>query len=336
MKQFVILYIKQHKRLLIALLLIFATFAVSFYLYSLPMEAVTYPILFSTLLGGVFTVIDFLRARNKFRQLSEISKLSSSMITSLPAIENVEDKGYQAIIEAIQRENESLENASAEQYTDMVDYYTLWVHQIKIPITAMSLSLQNEDTPLSNKLSSDLFQIKQYVDMVLAYLRLNSNSTDYVFKEYDLDTIIRQAIAKFSDEFIDRKIHLIYEPIKTVVITDEKWLAFVIEQILSNALKYTRHGSIKIYLTDKSLLHIEDTGIGISPEDLPRIFERGYTGYNGREDRSASGIGLYLCKRVCDNLRADISITSELGKGTAVHINLEQYDLNVERLFTKM
>ncbi len=336
MKQFVILYIRQHKRLLIALLLIFVTFAVSFYLYGLPMDAVIYPILFSTLLGGVFAGIGFLRAGYKFRQLLEISRLSSSMISSLPAIENIEDQGYQAIIEALRLENKNLMDASAEQYRDMVDYYTLWAHQIKIPITAMSLSLQNEDTQVSNKLSSDLFQIQQYVDMVLAYLRLNSNSTDYVFKEYDLDTIIRQAVAKFSDEFIDRKIHLIYEPVRASVVTDEKWLAFVIEQILSNALKYTRQGSIKIYLTNKSSLHIEDTGIGISPEDLPRIFEKGYTGYNGREDHSASGIGLYLCKRICDNLGAGIRITSELNKGTAVHINLEQSDLHAERLLTKM
>ena len=194
----------------------------------------------------------------------------------------------------------------------------------------MRLTLQNEDTPLSRKLTSDLFQIEQYVEMVLAFMRLDSDSSDYVFKEYDIDAIIKQAVTKFASEFIDRKIRLKYEPIDQTVITDEKWFSFVIEQLLSNALKYTRKGSIKIYMQKPMTLCIEDTGIGIAPEDLPRIFEKGYTGYNGRKDKKASGIGLYLCKRICSNLKIDLYVTSELDQGTTIHINLEQYDLKLK------
>ena len=212
----------------------------------------------------------------------------------------------------------------------MIDYYTVWAHQIKTPIAAMRLTLQNEDTPLTRKLTNDLYRIEQYVEMVLTFLRLNSDSTDYVFKEYDLDNIVKSAVKKFSSEFIGRKLRLIYDPLNTSVITDEKWLSFVIEQVLSNALKYTPSGSITISLVGEKTLRIEDTGIGIAPSDLPRIFENGYTGFNGRTDKKASGIGLYLCRRVCNNLGHTITANSTVDMGTAIDIDLTQTKLEME------
>ena len=199
-----------------------------------------------------------------------------------------------------------------------------------IPYGHIRLTLQNEDSPLSRKLTNDLYRIEQYVEMVMTFLRLNSNSTDYVFKEYDLDTIVRSAVKKFSSEFIDRKLRLIYEPLNTSVITDEKWLSFVIEQILSNALKYTPTGSIKISLVKEKTLRIEDTGIGIAPSDLPRIFDNGYTGFNGRTDKRASGIGLYLCKRICNNLGHGITANSKVDVGTIIDIDLSQFKIETE------
>ena len=212
----------------------------------------------------------------------------------------------------------------------MIDYYTVWAHQIKTPIAAMRLTLQNEDTPLTRKLTNDLYRIEQYVEMVLTFLRLNSDSTDYVFKEYNLDNIVKSAVKRFSSEFIGRKLRLIYDPLNTSVITDEKWLSFVIEQVLSNALKYTPSGSITISLVGEKTLRIEDTGIGIAPLDLPRIFENGYTGINGRTDKKASGIGLYLCRRVCNNLGHTITANSTVDVGTAIDIDLTQTKLEME------
>lgn len=194
----------------------------------------------------------------------------------------------------------------------------------------MRLHLQNEDTALSRNLASDLYRIEQYADMVLTFLRLNSESTDYVFREHDLDTIVRSAVKKFSSEFIYRKLSLDYKPLNTTVITDEKWLSFVIEQVLSNALKYTPSGSITITLENEKTLRIRDTGIGIAPEDLPRIFENGYTGYNGRTDKKASGIGLYLCRRVCSDLGHTITASSVVDSGTVIDIDLAQTKLEIE------
>lgn len=323
-------YLYQHRMILISSLLFCAIFAAAFALCRLPLGAVAYPAVLCAVIGASFMAIDFYRARRKLKQLSEISKLAAMMITSLPDVETIEDSGYQNIIDSLRTEITDLEEQTSSRYRDMMDYYTVWVHQIKTPIASMRLTLQNEDTPLSRKLSADLFRIEQYVEMVLAFLRLGSDSSDYVFRKLDIDPIVRQAVKKFAAEFIDRRITLEYEPLSESVVTDEKWLSFVIEQVLSNALKYTREGSIKIYLEKPKTLCIEDSGIGIAPEDLPRVFDQGYTGYNGRTDKKASGLGLYLCKRICKNLGSNISIASEPDRGTKVMINLEQYDTRKE------
>ena len=194
----------------------------------------------------------------------------------------------------------------------------------------MQLSLQGEDSPLSRKLRLDLFHIEQYVEMVLTYLRLDSDDTDYVIRECEVDDILKRTLKKFAPEFIARKLSLRYEPVEIRAVTDEKWLGFVIEQLLSNALKYTYEGGVTIESAERCVLCIRDTGIGIAPEDLPRIFERGFTGCNGRSGRSSSGLGLYLCRRICTNLGHGISAKSTPGEGTAILLDLNQRRLDVE------
>ena len=229
-----------------------------------------------------------------------------------------------AAIAALRRAAAERETADAARYREMVDYYTAWVHQIKTPIAAMRLTLQPDDTPNARRLMSQLLRIEQYVDMVLMYLRLDEGTSDYVIRACDLDGIIRQSLRKFAGEFIDRKLTLHYEPLHLSVVTDEKWLGFVVEQVLSNALKYTPAGGrIRIY-GDGETLVIADSGIGIRPEDLPRVFEKGFTGYNGREDKKSTGIGLYLCRRVMDRLNHGISIVSRPGQGTLVRLDLSR------------
>ena len=205
----------------------------------------------------------------------------------------------------------------------------MWTHQIKTPIAAMRLLLQEEETPVSREMQGELFQVEQYVQMALQYLRMEKMNTDLVFERQELDSLIHQAVRKYAQLFIRRKISLQYEDVHCEVLTDEKWLEFVLEQILSNALKYTRQGKIKIYMDPQSpkTLVIEDTGIGIAPEDLPRIFERGYTGYNGRADKRSTGIGLYLCKQIMDRLSHTIRIESEMGVGTRVYLGLDTVEL---------
>lgn len=323
-------YLKQRWRVYVAGTVFCIIFTVSFLLYHLPTLAVIYPALLCAVVGFVMMVFDFLRMKQKHEELCRIKSITDTITDIFPKIDGIEDADYQEIIRLVGEEHNRYRITTDRKYSDMIDYYTVWAHQIKTPIASMRLHLQNEDSALARKLSADLHRVEQYVEMVLTFLRLNSESTDYVIKEYDLDNIIRQAVRKFSFEFIGRKLSLVYEPLNTTVLTDEKWLSFVIEQVLSNALKYTTSGSITITLEPEKKLRIRDTGIGIAPEDLPRIFENGFTGYNGRSDKKASGIGLYLCKRICSNLGHTITVKSIVDMGTIITIDLAQAELVVE------
>lgn len=305
-------------------------FIISFILYRLPVKAVMYPAILCLLATLFLMLHDFIQVKRRHDILSSIRSIADITNLPMPTAKSIEEEDYQQIINRLSQEHNSYRTNAQCRFSDMTDYYTVWVHQIKTPIASMRLNLQNEDTPLSRKLSADLFRIEQYVEMVLTFLRLNSDSTDYVIKEYDLDSIIRQTVRKFAGDFISRKLSLVYEPLNAKVITDEKWLSFVIEQVLSNALKYTPSGSITITLEPDKKLCIQDTGIGIAPEDLPRIFENGFTGYNGRSDKKASGLGLYLCKRICNNLGHSITATSTVDVGTAITIDLSQNRLITE------
>ena len=323
-------YLKSKQKLLAALALFAATFIVAFLLYKLPLMAIIYPMALCLLFGAIICAADFSHEKKKHELMCDIKKLSTSMAEHLPAAQSIEEGDYQELLRILCRENSEIEVSSKTSYREMVDYYTVWAHQIKTPIASMKLSLQGEDSPLARKLSSDLFRIEQYVEMVLAFLRIDSDYSDYVFRRRDIDGIIRQSVRKFASEFIGRKISLEYGEIHKDIVTDEKWLSFVLEQLLSNALKYTREGSIRIYLRGENTLCIADTGIGIASEDLPRIFEKGYTGANGRSDMTASGLGLYLCKKICDKLGIKIAAESEIGKGTVISLDLEQYALKKE------
>lgn len=323
-------YIKGRRYIFIVGAVFFLVFACSFMLYHLPLGAVIYPTALCVFIGIIIIIFDFRRVRREHEAMRQIRTITDAMSDIFSDNGDIRDEDYQRIIRLISEEHgEYCANAS-RKYSDMIDYYTVWAHQIKTPIASMRLHLQNEDTPLSRKLTSDLYRVEQYVEMVMTFLRLDTESTDYVFAEHDLDQIVRASVKKFSSEFIGRKLSLVYEPLNTTVVTDEKWLSFVIEQVLSNALKYTPNGSITITLEDDKTLRIHDTGIGIAPEDLPRIFENGYTGYNGRTDKRASGIGLYLCRRVCSVLGHKITAKSVPDEGTTVDIDLAQTKLEIE------
>lgn len=315
-------YLRQKLKSICIFIVFFAIFIISFMLYHLPLCAVLYPIVLCIIIGIVYVIIDFLQLKRMHDTLTRINSISDLADENFPIINSICDKDYQDIIHIIKAEHDKYCIDMNNKYEDMINYYTVWAHQIKTPISSMRLNLQNEDSALSRKILADLFRVEQYVEMVLTFLRLNSNSTDYVFKEYDLDKIIKNTIKKFASEFINRKISLLYEPIDEKIVTDEKWLSFVIEQVISNALKYTPKGNITITYTNDKKLCIQDTGIGIAKEDIPRIFENGYTGYNGRINKRSSGIGLYLCKCICDKLGYKISAESIPYIGTTIIIDL--------------
>ena len=310
-----------------------AVFAAVFALYGIRMEAAWYPILITALFGVIMLAAGFVRYDKRRRNMARILSsdgLFPDAADILPKAESLEEEDYHELLgkmEAVFRKKKGEWDASRR---DMDDYYATWVHQIKAPIAVMKVMLQQEDTPENRELSAELFRVEQYAEMALCYVRLGEGASDLVIQEYDLDTIIRKAVRKYAGQFIRRRIRLVYEGTAVRVITDEKWLSFIIEQLLSNAVKYTSEGSVTIAVEDGKKLSVTDTGIGISPEDMPRIFEKGYTGYNGRLDKKSTGIGLYLCRKAAEKLGHVLTAESEPGKGSRFTIDLESYPFRAE------
>lgn len=328
-KKLIFAYVKYSRKIIFLMIVIVALFAAAFFLYSVPVEIVLYASLMCVAVIAPFVAYDFYRFCKTHKQLQKLEKSIILRADNMPQAENLLIEDYQKLIETGFADKMKVAAKSDEMRRDLIDYYTMWVHQIKTPIAAMDLLLQNsqteENAKVLSEIGTELFKIEQYVEMVLNYLKIgNDAQTDFAFKEYNLDLIVRDAVHKYAKLFIRKRIALDYKELDCQVLTDKKWLLFVIEQILSNSIKYTQSGKISIYMDGKSSksLVIEDTGMGISEEDLPRIFDNGFTGYNGRKDSKATGMGLYLCKSILTKMSHKIKIESVVGKGTRVIIDL--------------
>ena len=322
-------YLKARGQGALMLILSSAIFAGVFALFGLAWQASLYAALLCLPLLLALLIPDYLKYRERRSILKALLREGALSPDRLPAPRDPVEADYQALLRSLLDEKAKLSREASARYDDMTEYYTLWAHQIKTPIAAMRLLLQ-EDGAGTKALPEELFRIEQYVEMALCYLRLDGHVSDYVLRPTDLDEVIRQALRKYASQFIRRKIRLEYEPVGQQALTDEKWLSFVLEQVLSNALKYTPGGTISIRLEPPLTLTVSDTGIGIAPEDLPRVFEKGYTGLNGRVDKRATGIGLYLCRRIMTRLGHGIRITSRPGEGTTVRLDLATQPLEIE------
>lgn len=320
-------YLKKSRLYLLSILLPAIITGVIFYLYHLPAEPAIYVTVLWIFSGSMALLYGYWGYRKKYRQLLIVKNAPDLNLNRLDSPSDSIEQLYQEISFNLNKMRMDLETNIQKSTEDMNDYYTMWAHQIKTPIFALRLLL-NENPEQNKAALAELFKVEEYVEMVLGYLRTENISSDLSLSKYPLDKIIREQIHRYAGIFISKKLSLTYDGTDETVLTDEKWLGFVIGQILSNSLKYTKEGEIKIYVQNGTLL-IEDTGIGIRSEDLPRVFEKGYTGINGRDDRHATGIGLYLCKKILNRLGHNISIESEEEKGTHVLIRFPQENLTL-------
>ena len=257
--------------------------------------------------------------------LEEIVEKGEIFTDNSDGVTGVEQQLEQLLIQACQcREKERLNEE--EKAAERRDYYLMWTHQIKTPISALKLLLEkNPDGKDSFLMREELFKIEQYVEMVLTFQRLDSMASDLVLQEYELIPMVRQAVRKYSVLFINKGLGVEVPETNVRILTDQKWFSFCLEQLLSNSIKYTEAGEISFSAEegDETVqLVLADTGMGIRAEDLPRIFEKGFTGYNGRLDKKSSGIGLYLCKQVFERLGIIVAVESEVGKGTRMTLTI--------------
>lgn len=344
------------------------------YLIGARKQDVVYAAVLDAILLLITVLVGFFRYSSKVKALSNALKRPVEEQAQLPEATDDVEILYHRLLENQSIARSESESSAAVRQSRMRDYYSMWVHQIKTPISAMKLLLEAEReelgqlmcdeeqsqcriadmngcnisatelniselnasgkqqivyTELSDNLDSfedELFRIEEYVSMALQYQRVSSTENDFVLEKISLDGVIRDTIKKYAKIMIRRHIGINYSGTKKQVYTDEKWLAFILEQILSNAIKYTPQGFVTIETAeekDRFFITIKDTGIGIKAEDLPRVFEKGYTGYNGHADKKATGIGLYLCRQMADKLGHTIRMESELGKGTKVWIGFD-------------
>lgn len=336
-------YLKDYLRVASTYIIFSIVFLIVFYLYNVPLEPVVYACALCLAIGGVDFTVDILRYKKKYDTLRNLEKSIMYSVENLPDGVGAIEEEYKELVNILFEEKARVLAKTDNDLNEMIDYYTMWAHQIKTPISAMKVLLQSQSINLNDRVSNEklnetnnsallneLFKIEQYVEMVLGYLRMESISSDLLLENYSLDSIVKQVVRKYAKLFIGKKITLDFNDLNVEVLTDEKWLVFVIEQIISNAIKYTNPGGkISIYM-DKlqaKTLVIEDSGIGIEAEDLPRVFEKGFTGFNGRTDKKSTGIGLYLCKSILRKLSHKIEIESEVSTYTRVKINLETMNL---------
>ena len=318
-------YLKKNIKVYILFVVFIAIFFIMFYLYNLPLEALIYTGSFCFLASVIASFSDFVNYRESYKKLKFLEKNILNDLEDLPKSLDIRIDYYHKIIEKLYEELEKLTQENRQKNTDMVDYYSMWVHQIKTPIAAMNFLLDNEEVD-QKILQQELFKIERYVEMVLTYIRLDSISSDYVITKINLDEVVKDSVKKYATIFINKKIKLNYVSHETMVISDKKWLSFAFEQILGNSVKYTSTGGEIIIETCENKLVIKDNGIGIKEEDLPRIFEKGFTGFNGRYEKKSSGLGLYLCKKTLDKLGHHIEISSKVGEGTRIEIIFPKED----------
>ena len=318
-------YLKKNIKVYILFVVFIFIFFIMFYLYNLPLEALIYTGSFCFLAALVASFSDFVNYRESYKKLKFLEKNILNDLEDLPKSLDIRIDYYHKIIEKLYEELEKLTQENRQKNTDMVDYYSMWVHQIKTPIAAMNFLLDNEEVDQKN-LQQELFKIERYVEMVLTYIRLDSTSSDYVITKINLDEVVKDSVKKYATIFINKKIKLNYVSHETMVISDKKWLSFAFEQILGNSVKYSSAGGEITIETYENKLVIEDKGIGIKEEDLPRIFEKGFTGFNGRYEKKSSGLGLYLCKKTLDKLGHHIEISSKVGEGTRIEITFPKED----------
>ena len=316
------LYLKERKTAIVMCFLFVLIFVLIFKLSNISANIALYPAIICIVLWIIYSIFKFYRYCKYHQYRVDIANHIEITLKNLPKPESLLEADYQNLLHVLMTYNRLQLSENNQKYNDMREYITLWTHEMKTPITAANLILNNLDNDDKYKLMEQLFEIERYVDTTLQFMRLDTMNSDLLLKEYSLIQIVKQGIKYYSKVFISKGISLKLDEFDVTVITDEKWLLFVIKQILSNALKYTDEGSISIYVVPEKTLIIEDTGIGISKEDIPRIFERGFTGYTGRLDKKATGIGLYLSKQILNKLNHNIKIYSEPRKGTRVEIIL--------------
>lgn len=330
MSRLMLIYIKENIWMSLFYLLWCGVFSLLLFLTHGDLQTILYGIVLTTSAFLLYVCIDgyyFISNSLRWEKIIQIGVFSKEL---LPKAQSHMQNYYQEVLYKLIEKEQELITKWDQKSTDIEDYYTLWTHQIKTPIAALHLLQQTmadknnmdiENYELIKKAQQELFKIERYVELMIQFNQFENASLDFNFQEISLDDLIRQILKKYAVLFVHSNITLNYVPLSKQVLSDNKWLSFVVEQLISNALKYTQAGQIAIlWETNNQCLSITDTGVGICQEDIPRVFEKGFTGFNGQLDKKSTGFGLYMSKKIVEKLGHSVKIQSKVGEGTTVSI----------------
>ncbi|GMA69077.1 histidine kinase [Leuconostoc litchii] len=295
------------------------------------MRSLNLSIVIDTFFGSCY-ILSIITSILFWKWYREDKKLSVLLIeknmVSMPEIKAMTSHGkkYQTLIKKQQSAQEVLQYKLNENIQDMQDYYAMWAHQIKVPLSVLDLMNQT-GTVDKYETGNQLLVINQYLDMMLQFIRLKNFNQDLTYQKISIQATLRSVIKDYKYWFIHKNLSICLNENDFIVVSDPKWLHFVFEQIIFNAIKYTPNGKINIICEENGRVIIQDTGIGIASSDLPLIFNQGYTGFNGRINSNSSGLGLYMVKTILNSLGHDIQISSQINVGTKVIIDFEQTEI---------
>jgi signal transduction histidine kinase len=289
-----------------------------------------YIVIVSTMLFLLYLSTDYFLKKRYYNSLKNLIDLfKRDWINNIPDSPGYEQNLTNELLVKLYKEtNEELdENNNINK--ENIEFISSWVHQIKTPIAVSKLLLEkNKNKPsreLTDSIGEEIDKIEDNVQKILYFSQLNDFANDYVIEDVNLEEVSKECIKKYSGYFINKKIKILFDNLNLTVKSDKKWLAFIIGQIISNSLKYSKEGGeIKITaskLADESILKIQDNGIGIKKEDLPRVFKKSFTGFNGRQINNSTGMGLYLSHKLSKKLGHYLSIFSIPQNGTEISIH---------------
>ena len=322
----IITFIKERMPFLIINLILFFLIAILMKIVSVPLNIVFILLLiwFGPLL--IYMFLEFIKYK---KYLSNLSKTVEGLDIKYLLPEVIEEAEFQEarIINDVFRQcnksmHENVKHYKNEQ-CEYREYIETWVHEIKTPIASTKLILENDDSSLSERINYEMKRVEGFIEQVLYYARSSDVSKDYIIKEFKLRNVVMKAVKSNSRDFISKNIKLNIKEIEGNIFTDEKWVEFIINQIIINAVKFSNSNKGEVVICSKVnenniILTIEDNGVGINEKDIDRVFEKGFTGENGRKFGKSTGIGLYLCKKLCDKLGIGITLSSKVNEGTKV------------------
>lgn len=327
-------YIKDRIVFILLFILYSIFLTVLFLIGGLKMDFIVIINSFNLIFISMVMIIRFIKQRAYFENINKTMEHLNEKFLISEIMKEPRRHDYQEFYKIIKKSNKSMMDEISvieSEKQDYQEYIEAWVHEIKKPITSSLLVCENYKSDATRKIKGDIETINNKVEQVLFYARANNPEKDYLIKDTELDGIVNQVIQNNRQLLMLNEVKILKEDITTSAYTDGKWISFILNQVILNAIKYKKEKGAFIKITSSEIkkgiqLTIQDNGVGIKESEIHRVFDKGFTGSNGRNHSSSTGVGLYLCKKLTDALGIEIKASSSVGEGTLIQLIIPKGD----------